>query len=246
MRRMSMFVAMALLTTQVLASRAERADSNWIRRAPVSFVSLQKAVADAALSEVTGARPVVLLETNYYTFLPADKLQLRLTVNPNGFGAAVTMYLYKENRSTGERRYYSAGGGELSAGQQSDLFGSAVAPVPVFTPTLNDFVLFGSASDSADTGWGVNGALGASIATGPAGLYQWVVELRDAAGKRVLARSNAMYSNIQESVGVSGTISTSQTWTANKRYVLNEFVGVASPAVLTIEPGTVIYGGTGR
>ena len=246
MRRMLMFVALGLLATQALAARSERADTNWIRRAPLSFASLQKAVEEAALSEVTGARPIVLLETNYYTFLPADKLQLRLTVNPNGFGAPVTLYLYNENRTTGERRYTNVTGGELAAGQQADLFGSTVAPVPVFTPALSDFVLFGSASDSTETGWGVNGALGGSLSAGPAGLYQWVVELRDAAGKRVLARSNAMYSNIQTSVNVSGTISTSQTWTANVRYVLSEFVGVAAPAVLTIEPGTVIYGGTGR
>jgi hypothetical protein len=242
---MMMVVILALVATQAFA-RAERGDTNWARRAPVTFAALTRAVADASLAEVSGTRPIVLLETNYYTFLPADKLQLRLTVNPNGFGAPVTMYLYDENRVTGERRYYNVSGGLLAAGQQADLFGSTSAPVPVFVPTLNDFVLFGSTSDVADLSFGVNGALGASIAAGPTGLRQWVVELRDAAGKRVLARSNAMYSNIESSVNVSGTITTNQTWTADKRYVLSEFVGVASPAVLTIEPGTVVYGGTSR
>jgi hypothetical protein len=246
MRRMMMVVSLALCATQMFAARADRADTSWARRAPMTFVTLQKAVAEATLAEVSGTRPVVLLETNYYTFLPADRLQLRLTVDPNGFGAPVTMYLYDEDRTTGERRYYNIGGGLLAAGQQADLFGSTVAPAAVFAPALTDFVLFGSSTDSTETGWGVNGALGSSFAAGPVGLRQWVVELRDAAGKRVLARSNAMYSNIQNSVPISGTISSSQTWTANNRYVLNEFVGVASPAVLTIQPGTVIYGGTSR
>ena len=58
-----------------------------------------------------------------------------------------------------------------------------------------------------------------------------------------LARSNAMYSYVDSTVNVQGTITANTTWTANNRYVLNDFVGVAAPATLTIEPGTVIYGG---
>lgn len=238
MRRILILAAVALFATQAFARERAVGFTSWVKRAPVVADAVQ---ADAALADVNGPRPIVLLETNYYTFLPADKLQLRLTVNPNGYGAPVTMYLYNENRTTGARRYYNIGGGLLAAGQQLDLFGT-----PVFVPTLNDFVLFGSASETGETSWGVNGALGASLAAGDAGQYQWVLELRDAAGKRVLSRSNAMYSNIQSSINVSGTITSSQTWTANNRYVLNEFVGVASPATLTIEPGTVIYGGTSR
>lgn len=242
MRRILILATVAFLATQ--ASARERAvGTSWVKRAPMASAAI---VSDAALADVPGPRPIVLLETNYYTFLPADKLQLRLTVNPNGYGAPVTMYLYNENRTTGTRRYFNIAGGQLPNGQQQDLFGTASGPVPVFVPTLNDFVLFGSASDPADTSWGVNGALGASLSAGETGLQQWVVELRDAAGKRVLSRSNAMYSNIQSSINVSGTISQSQEWTANNRYVLNEFVGVTAGATLTIQPGTVIYGGTSR
>lgn len=248
MRRILIIVAMALLGTQALAARGQsEAGMNWVKRAPLSAVAIQKAVAEANLAEVSGTRPVVLLETNYYTFLPGEPLELRVTVNPNGFGSAVTMYLYQENRTTGERRYHSVAGGLLLAGQQSDLFGSG-SVVPVFVPTLNDFVLFGSTGNASPLSWGVAGALGGAttVPAGQPGLHQWVVELRDAAGKRVLARSNAMYSYITQSIPVSGTITSSITWTADKRYVLSDFVGVASPAVLTIEPGTVIYGGDTR
>lgn len=241
MKRILSIVIVALVAAHATAEgRMERHRRNldWVRRAPVAV--------EANLAAVTTSRPIVLLETNYYTYLPSDRLQLRVTVSPNGYGAPVTMYLYNENRTTGERRYYSVTGGTLAAGQQSDLFGTTGAPSPVFAPSLTDFVLFGSTSDAAELSWGVNGALGASMAAGPIGLHQWVVELRDAAGKRVLARSNAMYANIQSSINISGTITSSQTWTANNRYVLSEFVGVISPAVLTIEPGTVIYGGTSR
>jgi hypothetical protein len=246
MRRILIVAAMALFATQVFAARAEQSESNWVKRAAVSFAALQNALIAADAAETTGARPIVLLETNYSTFLPADKLQLRVTLHPNGFGAPVTMYLYQENRVSGERRYYNISGGLLTAGQQQDLFGGANAPAPIFTPALNDFVLFGSASDTAEISWAINGALGGSQNAGAVAQYQWVMELRDAAGKRALSRSNAMYNNIQTSITVTGTISANTTWTANNRYVLTDFVGVASGSTLTIEPGTVIYGGGTR
>ena len=252
MRRILSILILTFIGTQTI-NAAEQLDlprgdrsTNWVKRAPASEAILQQAVAEATAAEAVGPRPVTLLETNYYTFLPAEQLQLRLTVAPNGFGAPVTMYLFHENRVTGERRYYSAGGGLQNVGTMTDLFGAAGSPVPVFVPALTDFVLFGSASDTSALSWAVNGALGGNQAAGAVGLYQWVIELRDAAGKRVLSRSNAAYSNIESSVPVSGTITSSTTWTANKRYVLNEFVGVVAPATLTIEPGTVIYGGTTR
>src|SRR5687767_931671 len=158
--RKILVVALALIGSQALA--APRAEQAWVKRAPMTAVALQRAIAEAALAEVSGPRPITLLETNYYTFLPGEPLQLRLTVNANGFTAPATLYLYWENRTTGERRYYNVGGGLLAAGQQSDLFGTVGAPVPILVPTLSDFVLFGTAADSAALGWGVNGALGGS------------------------------------------------------------------------------------
>ena len=240
MKRILLILALGVLT--VSARERER---DWVRRAPLTAASFDTALVQAA--DATTNRPIVLLETNYYTFLPGEPLQVRVTVDANGFGAPVTVYLYWENRTTGERRYYNVAGAQLGAGVQSDLFGVANAPVPVFVPALRDFVLFGSA-DTSNLSWGVAGALGTSITvpSGQTGLYQFVFELRDAAGKRVLARSNAMYSHIIDTVNVSGTISSSTRWTADKRYVLHDYVGVASPAVLTIDPGTVIYGGDGR
>ena len=171
MRRLLTVIALSLCAAQGFAARAHRADTSWARRAPVSFVELQSAVAEASSLEATSARPIVLLETNYYTFLPADKLQLRVTINPNGFGAPVTMYLYRENRTTGDRQYYNISAAALLAqGQQSDLFGTTTAPIPVFVPTLNDFVLFGSTSDPSELSWGIDGALGPSVAAAIRGI----------------------------------------------------------------------------
>jgi hypothetical protein len=237
-------LAITLLTVPLLASAR---DGQWVRRAPLSAAVFDTAVQQAALVDATGVRPIVLLETNYYTFVPGDPLQLRVTVDPNGFGSPVTMYLYWENRNTGERRYYNVAGSQLAAGVQQDLFGVATAPVPVFVPTLRDFVLFGNA-DSVPLSFGVAGALGPSITvpSNQTGLFQFVFEVRDAAGNRVISRSNAMYSYITGSVDVTGTITANTTWTNDKRYILHQFVGVQGPAVLTIQPGTTIYGGDGQ
>lgn len=253
MRKALLGFAIVLFANQLAADTVLRrpgregdpvAGAPWVTRA-----SLISAEAAFTAEVPSGNRPIALIETNYYTFLAGEPLQLRITTNANGYSAPATLYLYWENRTTGERRYYNIGAqGLLAAGTAADLFGSVGAPVPIVVPNLNDFVLFGSASDSAGLSWGINGALGASrtVPAGQTGLFQWVLEFRDAAGKRVLSRSHAMYSHVESTVQVSGTITASTTWTANNRYVLNDFVGVASPAVLTIEPGTVIYGGGGR
>lgn len=243
MRRILTIIAISVLALSAAATPRE----NWIRRAPLSAALFDTAIVQANAADATGVKPIVLLETNYYTFLPNDPLQVRLTIDPNGYGAPVTLYLYWENRTTGERRYYNVSGAQLAAGVQADLFGAANAPVPVFVPSLRDFVLFGNA-DANPLSWGIAGALGGSITTpsGQTGLYQFVIEVRDAAGKRVLARSNAMVSYITATQDVSGQITTSQHWTADKRYILHDYVGLAGGNTLTIDPGTVIYGGDGK
>ncbi|HWW61401.1 MAG TPA: hypothetical protein VN181_08545, partial [Thermoanaerobaculia bacterium] len=223
MRRSTLLVLCLLIAAHAVA-RERITGAPWVRRA--ESVNEFTAATEATLAE-TGIRPIVLIETNYYTFLPGEPLQVRMTIDPNGYTAPATLYLYWENRTTGERRYYNlAAKALLAAGQQSDLFGAVGAPTPIVVPKLSDFVLFGTAADATNS-FGVNGAIGGSIPTptGQNGLFQYVLELRDAAGKRVLSRSNAMYSYIESSVNVSGTITSSQTWTANKRYVLNDFVG---------------------
>jgi hypothetical protein len=253
MRRISLAFALALFALQATAAgagdRAERVrNMSWVRTASAEAVELAKLDPAANLAELGGPRPVALIETNYYTYLTGQPLEVRLSVYPNGYGAPVTLYLYREDRVSGDRRYYNVSAGELGAGVQSDLFGTAGNVVPVFVPSLKDFVLFGSASSTSELSWKINGALGPAF-TVPAsttGMWQWVIEIRDASGKRVLARSNAMYSYVSSSVEVTGKITANTTWTADKRYILHDYVGVAAPAMLTIEPGTVIYGGDGR
>ncbi|MFN3412939.1 MAG: hypothetical protein ACK42L_02635, partial [Thermoanaerobaculum sp.] len=214
----------------------------------VSWVQAAEILADAASLTPpldVEAYPIALLETNYYTFEPGQKLQLRVSLYPNGWVWPVTLYLYRQDRISGAKEYYSLRTGGFQS-QPRDLFGSETQPQPVYMPTLEDFVLFGSASDGADDGFGVDGAMGPSF-TAPStpGLFQFVLEVRDAQGRRVLAKSNAMYSFVSQTVEVSGAITSDTTWQASKAYRLRDFVAVRN-ATLTIEPGTVIYGGDQR
>ena len=251
MRRSLLLLAIGLFTLPLAAAPLRVVSrggavpgASWVQPASADLRQQPTAMS----WEAVATRPVALVETNYYTYLPGEPLQLRITTHPNGYSGPVTMYLYWEDRRTGERRYYNiAGGGLLPAGESRDLFGASTEPVAIAAPELTDFVLFGTAADAVNS-WGVDGAIRGSIATptNETGLYQYVLELRDAEGHRSLARANAMYSYIESSQNISGTITTDTTWTANRRYVLSDFVGVAAPATLTIEPGTVVYGGNSR
>jgi hypothetical protein len=68
MKRISALVAIGLLALPAFAAR------EWVRRAPLSNARLQRAVVEATLAETSGTRPIVLLETNYYTYVANDPL----------------------------------------------------------------------------------------------------------------------------------------------------------------------------
>jgi hypothetical protein len=120
-------------------------------------------------------------------------------------------------------------------GQERDLFGALpAAPARIFVPDLVDFRLFGP-----------NSALGPLPAglPGGTGLYQWVLEVRDADGDGVIGRGNAMYNYVDAVVDVTGDINGNVTWTSNNTYFLRGApTNVNAGATLTIQPGTVILG----
>ena len=115
MSRSVWMLAVALLATQAFAAPQRAAGrgvavTSWVQRATTSDLMQE---TNALSWEAMSNRPVALIETNYYTFLPGEPLQVRITTNANGYAGPVTMYLYWENRTTGERRYYNAGAGAL-------------------------------------------------------------------------------------------------------------------------------------
>ena len=189
-------------------------------------------------------RPAILLETDFYVFTSALELtepDLDLTLDARGYTAPATVYLYWENRSTQAKSYYNQAANSFGSGE-IDVFGSAGAPQAIdvtglgsrLGATSNTLRLFGSG--------GVLGSLPASLPRAT-GRYQFVLEIRDSAGDKVIARANAMYSHVDAVIHKVGNITSSETWTANNAYYLNGPTFIDGGATLTIEPGTFVFGG---
>ena len=189
-------------------------------------------------------RPAILLETDFYVFTPALELNepdLDLTLDVRGYTAPATVYLYWEDRATEARTYYHQGTSSFGA-REVDMFGAAGAPQAIDVTGLgsrlgassNTFRLFGNG--------GVLGSLPASVPRAT-GLYQFVLEIRDAAGDKVIARGNAMYSHVDAVMHKVGNITSNETWTANNTYYLNGPTFIDGGAALTIEPGVFVFGG---
>ena len=180
-------------------------------------------------------RPAVQLETDSYVYGPGAGFitpELRLSVDRRAFPSPVTLYLFWQNRETGETRYYNRGLGDFSP-TEIDFTGTAGSPALVTVPSLVEMPLFGT--------FGTLGPLPASLPSTP-GRYRLVFEIRDGAATQVLARSNAMYNYVTGVTSRTGSITTSETWSNDVAHLLTGSVQVFAPAELTIEPGTVILG----
>lgn len=182
-------------------------------------------------------RPSVLLETDYYVYGPGtgfSEPRVELTINDRNYTDPVSLYVYWQNRASGATQYFSLATGGFGATER-DVFGSPADPTAIITPDLTGFRLFAPAgTDSAF------GPLPGSLPV-TTGRYQLVVELRDANGANVVARSNAMYSYVDAVIAKSGTINSNETWTSDNAYFLAAPVNVDG-ATLTIQKGTVILG----
>ncbi|HEX2164142.1 MAG TPA: hypothetical protein VHM02_09355 [Thermoanaerobaculia bacterium] len=219
----------ALAATAVVAAAQPAAAQpapelpRWVQAAP-AFAPLAPRLAD---------RPAVLLETDYYVYGPGtnfDEPEVTVSIDANSHDGPATLYLFWEDRGNGQRQYYNVATGFGNAAV--DLFGTAGSPALVRVPELTDFRLFGAGS-----------AFGSLPNTVPrtTGLYQLVLEIRDAAGAQAIARSNAMYNFVDGVVPVSGVIAGGD-WTADNAYFLAAPVHVTS-GTLNIQAGTVVLGG---
>jgi hypothetical protein len=222
-------------------------DFTWVKYA----TEAEARTAKSRLTVGVQHRPGVLLETDYYVYPYTDPdtasevtaPSLVLSMNSNGYAAPVTMYMYWQDRNSGQRLYI-ANGQLLDPGEVQDIFGTS--GTPIWAPDLTDFYFFGP-----NSAWG-------SGPQNPTGLYMFGFELRDASGSEVISRGYALYNHIDGFVTVDSDILTDTLWTANNAYLLAKggedfpvHVGgkgtqgqteAISPTVLTIEPGTVIFG----
>lgn len=226
-------LAFALVAGSAFAGervRPARAGSvpDWVKAASVALTPQPEAESARTLKS-----PVTQIWTDSYVYTSQQPAQVSITVQPNGWSAPATMYLYRQDRVTGAKEYYNLPQRAfLPVGESSDLFGAAGAPIAIQIPSLTGFRLFGT-----------GGALGSAVAASATGRYQMVLELRDASGSRVISKSNAMYSYVDSIVQVTANVTTDTTWMNTNAYVLaTKAVFVTNGATLTIQPGTFVIG----
>jgi hypothetical protein len=221
--RMTTRVAIGLLITcWALGQTPER----WTP-ARASDVEPQAAVGFGALEP----RVAMWIWTNAYTYRAGDPVTLRWTVKTNGDLYPYTVVAYRQNNQTGVKTYLPGGA------EPGDTSGNKVADglQPVRLRDVSRGVLLGS-----------GGALGEALAApNELGMHTFVVQLRDYTGARVLKAAYMKIGIVSEQVTVSGAITADTAWVNTKSYLVSGIVPVRNNAVLTIEPGTFVYGAPG-
>ncbi|MEO0794596.1 MAG: hypothetical protein AAFX93_05525 [Verrucomicrobiota bacterium] len=183
-------------------------------------------------------RPVVLIEADRYVYTlgeyaTADRI-LRSTIAGRNYNSAVTEFLVWEDRISGDQWFYN-----YLIGFSKEPIDISGEPGQLQTRTVGRKAQFKLFSNSAASGNPFPTELPSDT-----GLYAWRYELRNEDGTKTIARSYALYSIVDEIVEVQGDINKDILWSADNAYHLNGRVNVAQNSVLTIEPGTVVMGGT--
>jgi hypothetical protein len=230
-RRVPTIVALAAMALAAGLTAAPAAAQ--LTEAQIGMVT---APAFAPVAGGVANRPSMLVETDSYIYGPQTGFsspQVTVSIDNEGYNQAATLYVYWQNRDSGQTLWYSVRDG-FGAGER-DLFGTADDPRKIFVPNLDEFRLWGPGSAFGP----VPGAIPSGV-----GRYQFVVEVRDADGQAVIARTNSMY-NVVAGVEVipPGNVN-GGNWTKNNAYLLAGPVYVAG-GVLNVEAGTVVLADKG-
>jgi hypothetical protein len=165
-----------------------------------------------------------------YTYEANQQATLRWTVKPNGDLYPYTVFVYRQNNQTGAKTYYPAGTAEVT-----DMNGRTMTqgfnPAPLTARTKA--VLLGT-----------GGIAAAVTIPNELGMHTFVVELRDYTGTRPLKTAYQKIAVVSGSETLSGEITTSRTLTNDKQWTISGIVTVKNGAVLTVQPGTIVYGAT--
>jgi hypothetical protein len=139
--------------------------------------------------------------------------------------------VYRQNNQTGRKSYFPGGGEDAT-----DINGNTVTAglQPMRLSDVSKAVLIGA-----------GGRFPALTIPNELGMHTLVVELRDYTGNRLLKAAYMKIGVVSEQVNVSGSITANTTWVNTKSYLISGIVAVKNDAVLTIEPGTFVFGAPG-
>ncbi|MEI9811402.1 MAG: hypothetical protein WDO18_01435 [Acidobacteriota bacterium] len=168
--------------------------------------------------------------TDKYTYQPNQTATLRWTVKPNNDLYPYTVFVYRQNNQTGAKSYYPNNTATVTdINGRTETQGFAPAPL---------------AAKSKAVLLGAGGITGAVTIPSELGMHTFAVELRDYTGTRILKTSYMKISVVSSTETLTGEITSNRTLTNDTQWTISGIVTVKNGAVLTVQPGTIIYGAT--
>jgi len=198
-----------------------------MRFQPILWTGLLLVRAVAAQEPYTGGprTPVSMyIWSDKYTYQPGEALKLKWTLKTNGDAYPFTVVAFRQNNQTGQRVY---------------LPNNTEAATDLSGRSLSDGFAAAALTDAAKAD------LGSITVPDEPGMHTLTVQLRDAAGTRVIKAAYMKIGVVKQVVELSGDISESRTLTNDTQWNLKGVVAVKNNAVLTIEPGTFVIGQPG-
>lgn len=162
--------------------------------------------------------------TEKYTYQPNQTATLRWTVKPNNDLYPYTIFVYRQNNQTGAKTYYPAGDATVT-----DINGRT--ETQGFQPAQ-------LTARTKETLWN------AVTVPNELGMHTFVVELRDYTATRILKTAYMKIGVVSGSETLTGEITSSRTLTNDKEWIVSGIVTVKNGAVLTVQPGTFVFGAT--
>ena len=200
---------------------------------PFLEVSREDAVRAVGTLEQNSTDVSMWIWADKYVYRPGEQLTLRGTIKPNGDQSPYTLVAYRTNNQTGERSYLPGGGADAT-----DIFGNTLEQGfrIVRVSGLEKAVLVGD-----------GGAVVPAAVSIPEefGMHTLTVEVRDFTGGRVLKAAYFKIGVVRGTVELTGNIEANRTLANDQAYIVRGVVAVRNNAVLTIEPGTFLFGQTG-
>jgi hypothetical protein len=163
-----------------------------------------------------------------YTYNPGQALTLKWTIKTNNDLYPYTVFVYRQNNQTGAKTYYPTGTATVTDINGKTL-GQGFDAVPLQARTKA--TLLGA------------GGIAASVSMpNELGMHTFVVELRDFTGTRPLKTSYMKVGVVSTTSTLTGDITASRTLTNDTAWQISGLTTVKNGAVLTIQPGTFVFG----
>lgn len=197
-----------------------------------SFVTPRQAEAETAALGQQYSSAAMWIWADRYSYRPGESLTLRWTIKPHNDPFPYTIFAFRMNNQTGVKTF---------------LPGESTTPIDIFGRGAEEgYQITRLPSATKQVLVGADGVLAGPLAIpNELGMHTITVQLRDFTGTRVLKSAYWKISVVDEVIEITGNIEASRTLLNTKAYYIRGVVTVRNNAVLTIQPGTILFGQTG-